>query len=189
MPEFPVELLVLIVRDLQDSILHPKRVAVIVIQFMTGNLDGPALKVLAVEKTNPAILACLALFHCTTAKDGYQDQAQDGLPISHYPWVKILIWKLFVGHFQLLLKLILLPVESRLLQIVPSFCIPSYSFPFFPILLDFPTNRLPPVAGRGGMDWLFSGGVAAKDVDDESVVNLVDFLYAVLDSLMKAVFL
>jgi len=39
------------------------------------------------------------------------------------------------------------------------------------------------------MDWLFSGGVAAKDVDDESVVNLVDFLYAVLDSLMKAVFL
>lgn len=63
------------------------------------------------------------------------------------------------------------------------------SFPFSLILLGFPTNRLPPVAGRGGMDWLFSGGVAAKDVDDESVVNLVDFLYAVLDSLMKAVFL
>jgi len=53
-------------------------------------------------------------------------------------------------------------------------------------------NRLPAVAGRGwvvGMDWLFSGGVAAKDIDDGSVVNLLDFLYAVFDSLMKAVFL
>ncbi len=40
-----------------------------------------------------------------------------------------------------------------------------------------------------GMDWLFSGGVAAKNVDDGSVVNLLDFLYAVLDSLMKSVFL
>jgi hypothetical protein len=39
------------------------------------------------------------------------------------------------------------------------------------------------------MDWLFSGGVAAKNVDDGSVVNLLDFLYAVLDSLMKSVFL
>jgi len=39
------------------------------------------------------------------------------------------------------------------------------------------------------MDWLFSGGVAAKDIDDGSVVNLLDFLYAVFDSLMKAVFL
>ncbi len=43
--------------------------------------------------------------------------------------------------------------------------------------------------GVVGMDWLFSGGVAAKDVDDGSVVNLLDFLYAVLDSLMKAAFL
>ncbi len=54
------------------------------------------------------------------------------------------------------------------------------------------TNRLPAVAGLGGvigMDWLFSGGVAAKDVDDGSLVNLLDFLCAVLDSLMKAVFL
>ncbi len=40
-----------------------------------------------------------------------------------------------------------------------------------------------------GMDWLFSGGVAAKNVDDGSVVNLLDFLYAVLDSLMKSMFL
>ncbi len=40
-----------------------------------------------------------------------------------------------------------------------------------------------------GMDWLFSGGVAVNDVDDESVVNLADFLYAVLDSLIKSVFL
>jgi hypothetical protein len=39
------------------------------------------------------------------------------------------------------------------------------------------------------MDWLFSGGVAAKNVDNGSVVNLLDFLYAVLDSLMKSVFL
>lgn len=43
--------------------------------------------------------------------------------------------------------------------------------------------------GVVGMDWLFSGGVAAKNVDDGSVVNLLDFLYAVLDSLMKSVFL
>ncbi len=40
-----------------------------------------------------------------------------------------------------------------------------------------------------GMDWLFSGGVAAKNVDDGSVVNFLDFLYAVLDSMMKSVFL
>jgi hypothetical protein len=39
------------------------------------------------------------------------------------------------------------------------------------------------------MDWLFSGGLVAKNVDDGSVVNLLDFLYAVLDSLMKSVFL
>jgi hypothetical protein len=39
------------------------------------------------------------------------------------------------------------------------------------------------------MDWLFSGGVTAKNVDDGIVVNLLDFLYAVLDSLMKSVFL
>jgi len=43
--------------------------------------------------------------------------------------------------------------------------------------------------GVVGMDWLFSGGVSAKNVDDGSVVNLLDFLYAVLDSLMKSVFL
>jgi len=92
---------------------------------MTSNLDGPPFKVHAIEKTNPAVLACRALFHCTTAKDGYHGQAQDGLPIHHYPWVVILIGKLFVGHFQLLLKLILLPVKSRLLQIVPFFSIPT----------------------------------------------------------------
>ncbi len=40
-----------------------------------------------------------------------------------------------------------------------------------------------------GMDWIFSGGVAAKNVDDGSVVNFLDFLYAVLDSMMKSVFL
>jgi len=65
--------------------------------------------------------------------------------------VKILIGKLFVGHFQLLLKLILLRVESWLLQIIPFFCIPSYNFPFSPILLGFPAKRLPAVAGRGGV--------------------------------------
>jgi len=92
---------------------------------MTGNLDGPPFKVITVEKTNPAVLACRALFNCTAAEDGYHGQAQDGLPTRHYPWVEILIGKLFVGHFQLLLKLILLSVKSRLLQIVPFFSIPT----------------------------------------------------------------
>jgi hypothetical protein len=103
-PKFAVEPVVLIVADLQDPILDPKGVAVIVVQFMTGDLNGPALKVLTVEKTDPAILARLMLFDCTTAKGGYQDQAQDGPPILHYPEMNALVRNLFVGHSQLLLQ-------------------------------------------------------------------------------------
>ena len=40
MPEFSVELGVLVVTHLQDSILHPECVSIIVIQFVTGDFDN-----------------------------------------------------------------------------------------------------------------------------------------------------
>ncbi|MBA7693077.1 hypothetical protein ES703_101652 [subsurface metagenome] len=57
MPEFSVELVVLVVRHLQDAILHPEGVPIIVIQLMPCDLDLPPLKVLAVEEAYPAAFA------------------------------------------------------------------------------------------------------------------------------------
>ena len=49
MAELCGELVVLVVDDLQDSPLNPERVAEVVTEIMTGDLDGPAGEVLAVE--------------------------------------------------------------------------------------------------------------------------------------------
>ena len=60
-PELAVELLVLVVGHLQDAVLDPEGVADIVPQFMSGDLDLPALQVLPVEELYPLVLgACWA---------------------------------------------------------------------------------------------------------------------------------
>jgi len=64
--EFTAELVVLIVTNLQYSIFGPKSIAVIVIQFVAGDFDFPALKVLAVEETDPPAIGSLVLL-CRTA--------------------------------------------------------------------------------------------------------------------------
>ena len=47
--ELRAELVVPVVRDLQESAFDPERIPEVVIEIMPGDLDGPAREVLAVE--------------------------------------------------------------------------------------------------------------------------------------------
>ena len=49
-----IELFVLIVADLQNSVFGAEGVAVIVAQIVAGELDGPAIQILAVEEAFPS---------------------------------------------------------------------------------------------------------------------------------------
>ena len=51
--KFPVELVVLVVRDLQQAVFHAEGVPEVVPQFVTGHFNFPTCQVLAVEKLLP----------------------------------------------------------------------------------------------------------------------------------------
>ena len=108
MPEFSVELPVLVVTYLQDSILHPEGVPIIIIQFVASDLDFPPLEVFAIKEAEPSALARSALLHCTTTSGAHRSDTQqaqnpqDGVPLPHGQG-RMSIMKLPICHFQSLL--------------------------------------------------------------------------------------
>ena len=55
-PEFLIELVVLVVRDLQEAIFDPERILVIIIQLVTRDLDLPSTQVFTIEQADPAFM-------------------------------------------------------------------------------------------------------------------------------------
>jgi hypothetical protein len=74
MAEFSVELVVLVIANLQKAVFHTERFAVIVIQGITRDLRFPAVKVLAVEKTDPPALSRLILLTRIATKPNHQNK-------------------------------------------------------------------------------------------------------------------
>ena len=51
--EFVVKIIVLIIPDFQQTVFHPEGVLVIVVQWMTFNLDIPIVKVFTIKQLYP----------------------------------------------------------------------------------------------------------------------------------------
>src|SRR3712207_3472783 len=66
-PEFTVELVVLIVGDFQQAVLYPESIAEVVIQIVAGDFDVPTLQVLTVEELNPLLLIGIILRPCDSS--------------------------------------------------------------------------------------------------------------------------
>ena len=87
MPEFIIELLVLIVTDLQQPVLDPKSIGIVIAQLMPFDLDLPILDILAVKQLDPfALNGSLSIarltypprpFHRTSENNHNQTQAKE----------------------------------------------------------------------------------------------------------------
>lgn len=122
-PEFPLEFVIPVVANLQDTALHTECVSIIVIQFVASNLDLPTLKVLSVKEADKSAFTRSPLFGCTTTNHTNQSKAQDALPLLKAN-EQAFIQKLSSGHLQSLLLSVTGSLEQVRLQKKASICRP-----------------------------------------------------------------
>src|SRR5262245_12012898 len=94
--ELCAELVVLVVRDLQESAFDPERVTEVVIEIVPGDLDRPACEIFSVEELDPFLLIRLALSE-GAADSGYSRGHRIGdehhaRNCLHFFFVFVVLW-------------------------------------------------------------------------------------------------
>jgi hypothetical protein len=82
----PVEAVVTIVGNFKDPVFHPKRVAEVVIEIISGDFGGPVLQILAVEQLQPVLASRIVswprLPTTLTRKTASTPQRRQGLMLT-----------------------------------------------------------------------------------------------------------
>ena len=85
MAESTVEGVVSIIADLQEPVLHPKRVAEVVVEIMAGDLDVPAFQISSVEELDPILPVGRRLGAGTgSARQQHSDRDKKGSTVWHH---------------------------------------------------------------------------------------------------------